>query len=141
VGHEQAEKHWRRAKDATRLLEAVEQKLAEQRKFVLWWDGQGQHGGDRRSRLRTSNLDRGDFGLDSSSLHRWRTRLKAEPRRFVLWWKSIERRGGQSSRPATLANLTLDKHTVERWTIRLKAEKTYGFAVARAMCGRRVLAV
>jgi hypothetical protein len=34
-----------RAKDATKLYEAVEIKLSEQRRFVLWWDRQEkQHG-------------------------------------------------------------------------------------------------
>lgn len=37
---EAAEKYYRRAKDVQRLYEAVEAKLTEQRKFVLWWDGQ-----------------------------------------------------------------------------------------------------
>ena len=37
---EAAEIHFARAKDATKLYEAIELKLAEQRRFVLWWDGQ-----------------------------------------------------------------------------------------------------
>ena len=37
---EAAEKYFARAKDATKLYEAIEAKLVEQRRFVLWWDEQ-----------------------------------------------------------------------------------------------------
>ena len=44
---EALEIHYRRAKDATRLLEAIELKLSEQRRFVLWYDSLKLHGGAR----------------------------------------------------------------------------------------------
>ena len=37
---EAAEKHFARAKDSTKLFEAIKAKLTEQRNFVLWWDEQ-----------------------------------------------------------------------------------------------------
>ncbi len=37
---EAAENYYARANDATGLYEAIAAKLTEQRKFVLWWDGQ-----------------------------------------------------------------------------------------------------
>jgi hypothetical protein len=40
AGAEALEAHYRRARDATRLFEAVEMKLAEQRAFVRWYDAQ-----------------------------------------------------------------------------------------------------
>ena len=38
---EAAEKYFARAKDATKLYEAIKAKLGEQRRFVLWWDTNG----------------------------------------------------------------------------------------------------
>ncbi len=46
---EAAEKHFARAKDATKLYEAIEAKLVEQRRFVLWWDAQEKDKGGRPS--------------------------------------------------------------------------------------------
>jgi hypothetical protein len=75
---EAAEKHFARAKDATKLYEAVEAKLTEQRKFVLWWDGQ------EKRRATPGNLGPSqtndapaaqDFGLDRDTIHRWRSQL------------------------------------------------------------------
>ena len=69
---EAAEKHFTRAKDATHLSEAVELKLSEQRKFVLWWDASEKPEGGRG---KTHN--RSVKGLpDPMVIHRWRTRLK-----------------------------------------------------------------
>lgn len=70
---EAAEKHFRRAKDATRLLDAVELKLAEQRKFVLWWDSHGNPRGGPKANL----VESAKF-VDKDTLHRWRTKLKDE---------------------------------------------------------------
>jgi hypothetical protein len=59
-------------------------KLGEQRKFVLWWDGRGNKGGNPTltglSRLQ-------DLGVDNKTLSRWRIRLKDE--------KKSERRLGE----------------------------------------------
>jgi hypothetical protein len=94
-----AEKHFRRAKDTTRLLEAVELKLSEQRRFVLWWDQQVKAGGSlKRGKgpaLPVSNAGKPlpewlpewdslatvaglgvEVGLNRVTVHRWRTRLK-----------------------------------------------------------------
>lgn len=38
---EMAEKHFARAKDATKLQEAIRAKLEAQREFVDWWDTHG----------------------------------------------------------------------------------------------------
>jgi phage N-6-adenine-methyltransferase len=81
---EAAEKHFQRARDATRLLEAVELKLAEQRRFVLWWDGQEKNPGNRgagrgghRPSWTDDGLIAGQDGLpDRDTIHRWRVRLK-----------------------------------------------------------------
>ncbi len=43
---EAAEIHFARAKDATKLYEAIELKLTEQRRIVLWWDGQEKAAGE-----------------------------------------------------------------------------------------------
>lgn len=58
---------------------AVEAKLTEQREFVLWWDGQEKHPGNRggaaiadRRRPTLKSL-----GVDKDSVHRWRGKLKA----------------------------------------------------------------
>jgi phage N-6-adenine-methyltransferase len=80
---EVAERHFRRAKDATRLMDAVEAKLTEQRRFVLWWDGRGHDkpGRPGKKSFQTGNdfLPAGKNGLpDSVTIHRWRIRLKAD---------------------------------------------------------------
>ena len=46
---EAAEKYFARAKDATGLYEAIEAKITEQRRFVLWWDAQEKDKGGRPS--------------------------------------------------------------------------------------------
>ena len=76
---EAAEKHFARAKDIVALFEAIEAKLGEQRRFVMWWDGLG----DKRGRPpeETSQTDDvlpkiDDLGLDRDTVYRWRKRLK-----------------------------------------------------------------
>jgi phage N-6-adenine-methyltransferase len=75
---EAAERHFRRAKDATRLLEAVELKLAEQRRFVLWYDAQDKPRGGRGKK--TDFRSENGFP-DPLVIHRWRTRLK-DPKKY-----------------------------------------------------------
>jgi phage N-6-adenine-methyltransferase len=89
---EAAENYYRRAKDSAQLYAAVETKLGEQRRFVLWWDGQEKASGirmkgrDAGGEYRASQIDDArtqlsDFGLDRDTIHRWRKRLK-DPRKF-----------------------------------------------------------
>jgi phage N-6-adenine-methyltransferase len=79
---ETAEKFFARAKDATRLYEAVEKKLSEQRQFVLWWDAQAKDPGGRPAQNRSQIGERfpkpDDFGLNWDAIRRWRERLKDE---------------------------------------------------------------
>ena len=79
---EVAERYARRAKDATRLLKAVELKLTEQRKFVFWWDSQDKRAGARgvgkKVEFQTGNPTLDSLGVDKLTLHRWRSRLKDE---------------------------------------------------------------
>jgi hypothetical protein len=90
------------AKDATHLMEAVEHKLAEQRKFVLWWDGQGHKGGnptdtglqrleDLGGRGKTRNgPDTGFREPDRMTISRWRTRLMVgSGDSIVLGWNDL----------------------------------------------------
>ncbi len=70
------EKHWARAKDATKLFAAIETKLWAQADYVVWRDGgpgRGKHGGDHKSdqvsvlKLDLPKADPGDL-----TAHRWR---------------------------------------------------------------------
>ncbi len=77
-----AEIYFGRAKDSTKLYEAIAAKLGEQRRFVLWWDGQEKSKGGRppenpsQTGEEIPTLD--TLGLDYSTVHRWRTKLKDE---------------------------------------------------------------
>jgi len=60
---------------------AVELKLSEQRKFILWWDRQEKEhgGGDVRNSTRirpVTGVQASDFGTSRPEIHRWRVRLK-----------------------------------------------------------------
>lgn len=95
---EAAEKHFARARDATKLYEAIEAKLGEQRRFILWWDQQEKHPGNRgagQGHIRPSEISDGlkitDFGLDRDTIHRWRKRLK-EPKKFDIALESANER-------------------------------------------------
>jgi hypothetical protein len=79
---EAAENYFRRAKDSAQLYAAVEAKLGELRRFVLWWDGQEKRRGVGGSPSRTNDRDSlADFGLDRDAISRWRKRLK-QPAKF-----------------------------------------------------------
>jgi phage N-6-adenine-methyltransferase len=73
---ETAEKYFRRAKDTDKLCHAIEVKLTEQRRFVLWWDGQRLHGRPKKALQIGNSLRRGEVAVDGVTIHRWRTRLK-----------------------------------------------------------------
>jgi hypothetical protein len=69
-----AAKHWVRAKDATKLREAVAAKIDAQADYVVWRDSVVMHGGDRKSKSRsqTSDLDLPDADPGDKTAHRWR---------------------------------------------------------------------
>jgi hypothetical protein len=73
---EAAEKHWRRAKDATKLCEAIDKKLEAQADYIVWRDGlpKNKGGRGRKTDFGTENglpeADPGDLVA-----HRWRKRL------------------------------------------------------------------
>jgi hypothetical protein len=77
-----AEKHWARAKDAKKLLEAIRAKLAAQLDFVEWWDQVAEK--DRgaaqpRHNRSVKALRLGKDGLpDPMVVSRWRKKLDAE---------------------------------------------------------------
>jgi len=79
---EAAEKHYARAKNATKLREAIGAKLTAQCEFVRWWDAQEKKFGARgvgkkvASPIGDATLVAGVDGLpDRSTLSRWRQRL------------------------------------------------------------------
>ena len=58
-------------------------KLTEQRKFVLWWDGQEKQAGARTPRAgRPASPLLSSFGIEHHTISRWRRRLKA-PDKFA----------------------------------------------------------
>lgn len=65
--------------NATKLYAAVEAKLSEQRRFVLWWDRQEKRAGSRgigkKVALQTADASPKipDFGPDHDTTHRWLT--------------------------------------------------------------------
>ena len=56
---EAGEKHWARAKDPSKLFDAIAAKVKAQAEYVCWRDGKVKHGGDRKSK----NQDRADANL------------------------------------------------------------------------------
>lgn len=85
---EAAEKHYARAKDATKLQEAIRAKLEAQADFVTWWDHHAAkaEGGDKKSieyhRSRSGTVIAGENGLpERKIIHRWRAKL-SDPEKF-----------------------------------------------------------
>lgn len=73
---EAAEKHFARAKDATKLQLAIRAKLEAQAEFVFWWDTKGpgvNHGGPREKGKKQD--DRSVNLVDSKTISRWRRKL------------------------------------------------------------------
>lgn len=80
---EAAEKHWARAKDAAKLFEAVNAKILEQAKYVVWRDGVTRQG-QRSDLFQNSNkLPGSDPGHVVA--HRWRKSfcVKAEGKTVI----------------------------------------------------------
>ncbi len=77
---EAAEKHYARAKDASKLQAAIRAKLEAQAEFVYWWDTQAAKQDGRPSKT-VADLERliaGRDGLpDRTTIHRWRQKLNA----------------------------------------------------------------
>lgn len=72
---EAAENYYRRAKDVAQLYAAVETKLGEQRRFVLWWDEQEKQHGELGDRDATQFQRLDDLGVSKETVYKWRTRL------------------------------------------------------------------
>jgi hypothetical protein len=70
-----AETIWARAKDATKLFEAIKAKLQNQAAYAVWRQGVAAHGGDRKSRSRNSDLDLPASDPGKDVIARWRERL------------------------------------------------------------------
>jgi phage N-6-adenine-methyltransferase len=68
--------YFTQAKDASKLFTAIETKIMEQARYVVWRDGVIEHGGDRKSKLRPCNIDlMPDADPGHLVAHRWRRRL------------------------------------------------------------------
>jgi len=67
------EDRFRRAKDADGLMKAIEEKMSEQRNFVVWWDGLGDKRGRPKKTSQISDvLQIADLGIGKDTIHRWR---------------------------------------------------------------------
>lgn len=70
------EDRFRRAKDADGLMKAIEEKMSEQRNFVVWWEKQDKQHGSRgigkkvESQYSYPTLEK--LGTDKQTIHRWR---------------------------------------------------------------------
>src|SRR5262245_58406756 len=74
VVSEAAEKHWRRAKNADKLFEAVKAKLTAQAEYVCWRDGAVTLGRPKKKAPSSRNiLPESDPGF--RVIERWRKRL------------------------------------------------------------------
>jgi ParB family chromosome partitioning protein len=88
---EMAEKHWARAKDATKLELAIRAKLEAQAEFVLWWDTSVErHQGSRTDRKPRNGSDTKfslsglaeQLGTSLIRISRWRRKFNASPDSF-----------------------------------------------------------
>jgi phage N-6-adenine-methyltransferase len=66
------ERMCKKAKNAEKLCEAIEEKLERQRDFVVWWDAQDKLAGARGDRTVTPLKE---YGVDKKTVSRWRDRL------------------------------------------------------------------
>ena len=74
---EMREKHFARAKDARKLIEAIEEKLTAQAEFVFWWDTQAaKQKGRPEKRRGSATVISGREGLPARYvIDRWRRKL------------------------------------------------------------------
>tara|TARA_Y100000310_G_scaffold98201_2_gene95966 strand:- start:2788 stop:3690 length:903 start_codon:yes stop_codon:yes gene_type:complete len=89
---EAVQKHYARAKDASKLEQAIRSKLEAQAEFVLWWDtkGPGEAGKGRPQKNVTDPLHfrSGHDGLpDRMTISRWRRKLN-DPENFELTFRA-----------------------------------------------------
>lgn len=95
---EAAEKHYARAKDATKLQTAIRAKLEAQAEFVFWWDTQAEKdkgaAQPRRNRSVTA-LRAGRDGIpERMVIDRWRRKLN-DPARFESTYEAAIARYGK----------------------------------------------
>ena len=78
-GLEAVEKHYAKAKDVTKLEQAIRAKLEAQAAFVAWWDTQASRprdGRPQKNRDRSVTVFPGERGLpDKKTISRWRRKL------------------------------------------------------------------
>lgn len=81
---EAAEKHYARAKDPSKLEQAIRAKLEAQSEFVLWWDSRDKNKGGRPAKTDTrSGIGLSDeelaeqLGTNLNRISRWRRKLNA----------------------------------------------------------------
>jgi DNA N-6-adenine-methyltransferase (Dam) len=83
---EMAEKHWARAKDASKLEQAIRAKLEAQAEFVFWWDSRqktkNQHDAANRSVIGTDTDLAERLGTTLMRISRWRRKFNASPDSF-----------------------------------------------------------
>lgn len=88
---EAAEKHYARAKDASKLQQAIRAKLEAQAEFVFWWDNhvEKDKGGrpQKTSNRSVTGSKPADFGLDRMTLSRWRAKLN-DPAKFEATYEA-----------------------------------------------------
>ena len=93
--YEAAEKHYARAKDVTKLEQAIRAKLEAQAAFVAWWDTYAEKNkgaAQKRSNRSARALTAGQDGFpDSTTIHRWRRKLAAADAFERTYTQALER--------------------------------------------------
>jgi hypothetical protein len=75
AGAEAGERYWARAKDPTRLYEAILVKITEQAKFIVWHDGLRKLGRPQKNGPGTATIFSSNEVPDKRVLHRWRAKF------------------------------------------------------------------
>jgi phage N-6-adenine-methyltransferase len=95
---EAAEKHYARAKDATKLQQAIRAKLEAQAEFVFWWDTQAAKAqGQRTDKLRSRSATKSQAGTngipDRYVIDRWRKKLNDPDKFETAYTQAVARYG------------------------------------------------
>lgn len=103
---EVAVKHYARAKDATKLQQAIRLKLEAQAEFVFWWDTHVEKSKGaaepRRSRSGTA-LTAGENGLpERKTIHRWRQKLNDPDKFETTYERTVSLPNRTTGRPRRL---------------------------------------